>query len=395
MKNTLLVLAALAFGSVTFASDHIDGPVTTQHRIGDLVDLYAFPTPGKAGSLSVILNTYPIVPDGGHFSEKVSYNFYLRRAQIRVAGQPVGFDTSDEVTISCSFVTPDNVAAHVATCKTSNGKMASAKFNSIQKARVGDDFRLFTGMRLDPFFFDFAFALALGEKGKYPSVPFRLNVMHDINCLSIVMDIEVSKIFGDNPPSMIALAAQAVTDGGARQLDRVGRPEITNVSMIKRDGVELRDIFNLDRPFEVTPLNQSQYQERLFRNIGHYDRVDGAVNWFEEARQPLAAVLADDFLVVDISKPCEAEGFLEIEKSILQGKRHKTCGGRKPVDDIMDVLFTLYVGGYDSKRVGDEIGVVDYTARMAKEYPYLSGPALGPLALVWQAASRVIAKVRD
>lgn len=367
--------------STSFASDHIDGAVTTGHRVGDLTDLYAFPTPNKPGSLSIVLDTYPVVLDTGHFSEKVGYNIYLRRAMVRPSGQQVGFDTSDEVMISCTFVTPDDTAGHVATCKTSNGLMASTKYNVVQGQREGDDFRLFAGMRNDPFFFDANFATTLANKGRFPLLSLG-NIMDGINCLSIIMDIDVSKLFSGTPPSLIALAAQSVTDNGTRQLDRVGRPEITNVSLVAQNEPDLRDQYNLDRPFQVNPANQSQYRERLAKNIAFYDNVDGSKQWSDQNRENLATILADDFLVVDISKPCSGVGFLEIEKSILQGKTHRTCGGRKPADGIMDILFTLYIGGFNGPLVTDGVTAFkDGDFVVKNEFPYLAQPNFLPWAV--------------
>ena len=52
------------------ASDHIDGPVTTKHGVTDITDLYAFPTPGKPGNLSLVLDVSPAVLKNGHFSDR-------------------------------------------------------------------------------------------------------------------------------------------------------------------------------------------------------------------------------------------------------------------------------------------------------------------------------------
>src|SRR5881397_1943328 len=47
-----ILLSGLALTPI-FASDHIDGPITTKHKVGDLTDLFAFPTPNASGSLTL------------------------------------------------------------------------------------------------------------------------------------------------------------------------------------------------------------------------------------------------------------------------------------------------------------------------------------------------------
>lgn len=85
------------------ASDHLDGPVTTGHRATELTDRYAFPTPNRAGVLTLLLDAYTAVAPDGHFSDKVDDTLHVRRAQVRQGDRP-GFDTSDEVAILCTFV---------------------------------------------------------------------------------------------------------------------------------------------------------------------------------------------------------------------------------------------------------------------------------------------------
>jgi len=382
MKNSVLALISILLINPLSAqgSDHIAGPITTRHRVGDLVDLYACPSPGGAGgSLTVVLDMYPMVSETGHFSEKAVYSIYLRRAKIRGSGQPVGFDTSDEIAIRCTSRTPEDTSKHVISCRTSNNLFASVRYNSVQNELPGNDFRLFAGMRSDPFFFDGIFAEGLAKTGKYPSRLFPMNIMDGINTLSIVIDIDLKKLFGPNPPTLVALAARSTANDGSggegNQLDRVGRPEITNVSLVAHDEPDLRDQFNLDRPFNVAPTNQTAYEQRLASNISFYDKVDGKNDWTDANRLNLARILADDFLVVDVSKPCSGVGLLEIEKAMLQGRAHQTCGGRKLVDGVMEILFSLYIGGFNGSRVSD--GITQPAQPISNKFPYLAPPTFG------------------
>jgi hypothetical protein len=51
-----------------------------------------------------------------------------------------------------------------------------------------------------------------------------------------------------------------------------------------------------------------------------------------------------------------AEGsYLEIDRAVLAGRPHATCGGRPLNDDIVDLLFTLMVGGVDGPHISDAV----------------------------------------
>lgn len=83
-------------------------------------------------------------------------------------------------------------------------------------------------------------------------------------------------------------------------------------------------------------------------------------------------MLVDDFLVVDISRPCDQPAYLDIERSLVARTPYKTCGGRKPADDIMDTLYTLYSGGLNGKRIRD--GVARPSRTLLTEFPWLAAP---------------------
>jgi hypothetical protein len=380
LSMKFLILALILFPFAASASDHIDGPVTKSDPHSDLTDLYAFPTPKAPGSLSVVLNTYPLVGKAGHFVDKVTYNIVLREAAIADSGDKTHFDTSNEVTISCSFQTPAETEKHTVSCTSSNGMAASGNYNTVKEQQPGDDFRVFAGMRSDPFFFNMSFAGALSGEGKL-TPPKDSNIMSHANVMSIALDLDLQKVFKGRAPAMVAVAAQSTTrdaPGAApRNIDRVGRPEITNVSMVSHNEPDLRDQYNIDQPFHVAPENQKKYEARLAKNIAFYDGADGKKDITDAERKHLAGLLADDFLVVDLTKPCKDGDFLEIEKAMVANKEHTSCGGRRPNDDIMDILFTQYVNGSKGVKISD--GVDKPFLEPSAEFPYLAEPDLSLL----------------
>ncbi len=373
MATSALLLLVGVFPRPLRASDHLDGPATTAHRVTDLVDLYAFPTPKKLGFLTIILNSYPAIASNGHFSDKVDYTLRLRRASIRTGG-PVGFDTSDEVAIRCTFYTPTDDDKHTASCRTDAGFGATVGTNRVGKESGA--FQLYAGQRSDPFFFNAVFATAYADKGILLS-PLNQNLLDGLNTLSVVIDVELKQLFRSEVPTLLAIAADSTTrdtaDGPLRRLDRLGRPETGNITLFAHGGEEdLRDQYNADPSFVVPADHARAYRERIYKNLGFFDAIDHNTDWTDSDRAALAGILADDFLVVDVGLPCTSSSYLEIERSLLRHTKHQTCGGRQPSEDVMDNLFGLYTGGLSGPPIRD--GSDHPSHPLLDTFPWLAEP---------------------
>lgn len=341
------VLLAVS-GVPLVASDHVDGVLTTAHRAGDLTDLYAFPTPARPGFLTVILNAYPLVPADAQFSEPVRYAILVRRAAIQQAAGGLFVHTDGDRAIDCAVT-----AQHAVACASSG--LAP--------------FRVDSGMRSDPFFLNTDFFSHAIEGTLDP--PVDDNMMRGANVLAIVLEIDLSQLYGA-PPSMVAVAAESMR--ASSRLDRVGRPEVTNVGLAPRGESDLRDRYNLERTFQVPAAAQQVYRKKLAANVASYDALDGRKDWEDGGLESLATLMADDFLLVDLEKPCPADSFLEIERSILRRTVHRTCGGRRPEDDVVDTLYTLYIAGIDGAPVRD--GVDHPASALSASFPHLAAPDL-------------------
>ena len=146
------------------------------------------------------------------------------------------------------------------------------------------------------------------------------------------------------------MIAETATNGSLRvRLDRVGRPEIKNFIMMDRasDAVnrdlDIRDIYSEEDGFKLRPDYLGAYRARLNGSMAFYDGLDGKTDWPLDAKgkHPLTEMLLADFLVVDISKPFDENGYLEIERAMLRGAAHETCGGRWLNHDIVDTFLTI------------------------------------------------------
>jgi len=85
-------------------------------------------------------------------------------------------------------------------------------------------------------------------------------------------------------------------------------------------------------------------------------------------------------MVVDGSKPYTEDSYLEIERALLKGASHETCGGRTPNDDIADTFLTMLVNAGNGPRISD--GVDGQAVPASRAFPYLAPPELNPPAKI-------------
>ena len=201
------------------------------------------------------------------------------------------------------------------------------------------------------------------------------NTMSSLNALSLAVQIDRAAVL--NGAGLIALAAEAYSDEASDRsyLDRVGRPEITNVTLIGRgDDEDIRDIVNEQPAFGMSATAIGKMETRLEEAIRYYDGLDGQQDWTDGTSAALIGILKQDFLVLDLDQPCYAPGFFEIERAFLEGLEHVSCGGRKPTDDIIDTLYTLYIAR-NREVFGDGVDAPDQP--VSDEFPHLAPPVTG------------------
>ncbi len=378
------------FATVCMASDHIDGAATIEDGQADLTDLYAFKTPNKADSLTVILNMYPGVAPTGHYSSKVSYDLFLRLAEINKAPMKPGFKTyvAGELNLNCKFKDPrhhtrvgNSDSAGVTCILNKDGAKISAVTGHVGDILENETLKLSAGPRADSFFISAQTFLGVTNRKKFESQSpgSGSNAMETINVMSIAVELNLKSLGLQS--ELLALGAQSYTERGGvyETLDRVGRPEITNLSLHDFSGDNpLKRDYNKLIPFESPSIMNPKFKQRLVENISAYDALDASLSWTAEGLDVLTDVLIDDFLVINLDSNCLDFGnqYLNIEKELLMGLEVKSCGGRKLTDDIMATLYALYMDGYQADLLSFETGVTSpYQGDSAKSlksvFPYL------------------------
>ena len=352
-------------------SDHIDGDATKAHSITDLTDLFVFPAPDKPNQMTVVLNVHPLSRDHNHFSDKVNYNFYFRKASLDLTTKTIITDAASEQVIVCKFATPGDHSNHSMNCSNSLLGQTNVLFNKATK--TPGPLQTYHGLRNDPFFFDSKFATSLVADGVLKPRKGE-NTMAQTNILAMVLEFDPKALLG-NDVSLIAVATQSYTttsNSPFTQLDRLGRPEVTNVTMAAHGSqTDLRDMYNNDRPFKVAPALADKYRTRIIENLAHYDKIDGTTDWTTPQKQVYAKLIVEDFLLVDVTMPAATAGYFTIESSLMKGQANQSYGGRPLNDDFMDTLFGILINN-GKEPVSDNVDK-PYSP-VLQVFPYLALP---------------------
>lgn len=361
-------------------SDHISGPRALAEPIADITDVYAFPSPERAGHLVLVVDTLPFAPADARLSDGLIYRFRVRPIVARERDDyraPFGA-TDHELVFDCVFSEPTGVGQE-GRCSTPLGDVVTFEVDE-ETGGEGAGVRVFAGPRWDPFFFDAPAGLKTIETGDLAFTDPGSIFLDGKNVLTVVVEIDCSRFF--DGAGLVGVVAETLTRGRLNvRLERVGRPEVKNMLLapmqfdqVNRD-LEIRDIYNMEDAFHLAATYLGAYRARLNANLAFWDGLDGETHWRPDpdGKHPLTDLFLADFLVVDPEEPYQESGsFLEIELAHRAGQPHETCGGRALNDDVMDTFFTLIVNGGDGPLIRD--GVDGATRPGSRSFPYLAPP---------------------
>jgi hypothetical protein len=136
------------------------------------------------------------------------------------------------------------------------------------------------------------------------------------------------------------------------------------------------DPYNQADPFKI---GAGPYRAVFAVNLAKFDGEAGKMEWTADQAGPwVGRLAAGNYQVIDTSKPCQYDAphtYLEIERAQLTGKSHKTCGGRMPNEDAMDVTLNFLIRGPAAASEGQGAitdGVEQATKQSGKTFPYLA-----------------------
>jgi Domain of unknown function (DUF4331) len=369
-------------------SDHISGPRALAEPIADITDVYAFPSPERAGHLVLVMNTLPFAKPSDLLSDGLVYRFRLRPVAVSALGDPEPFAVGpEEFVFDCVFSPPVDETRgqdvkQEGTCTTPAGEAVSFWVND-ERGGAAHGVRVFAGTRWDPFIMDAPAALRTIATGRLAFTDPGSIFLDGKNVLSLVVEVDPALLDG---AQLVGVVAETLTRGKFNvRIERVGRPEVKNMMLapkqfdpVNRD-LEIRDLYNMEDAFHLGDAYEGAYRARLNANLGFWDGLDGTADWVTDGNgdHPLTKLLLADFLVVDITKPYAEQGsFLEIEIAARGGKTHETCGGRALNDDVMDTIFTQLINAGNGPVIRD--GVDQATRPASRTFPYLAPPNPDP-----------------
>jgi hypothetical protein len=368
-------------------SDHISGPRALADPIADITDVYAFPSPERPGHLVLVQNTLPFAPATATFSDGLVYRFRLRAVAVIDAepGQsPFDVHDAEEFVFDCVFSEPAGDGSQECTCHTPRGETVSFTVND-EHGGSADGVRAFAGVRWDPFIMDAPATLKTIAAGELAFTDPGSIYMDGKNVLSLVLELDCAKYLPG--AQLVGVLSETLTRGRMNvRIERVGRPEVKNLLLAPKQfdpvncDLEIRDIYNMEDGFHLADGYIGAYHARLNANLRFWDSLDGKPDWtYQDGKHPLTELILADYLVVDVTKPFAASGsYFEIERALIDGGAHATCGGRALNDDMMDTMLTLLINAGSGPVVRDG---VDQASRPASEmFPYLATPNPSPPA---------------
>lgn len=361
-------------------SDHVDGPRSIGDPSADLSDLFAFTSPANPGRTVLAACVFPSAGEHAIFSNVIDHSIIMRRASVAGLGNAARFQTGGEeirFTVRFDVLKRDAAGQPVqhGTCTLPGGRTLALIVNDANGASTPEgDVRVFAGLRSDPFFLAWIVPILR---------PFQNLLQHD-NVLIIVVEFDTRKLLDPGKGSLFGVVAETVPipqpgsfiGHPVPRIDWVGRPEQTNMRLNNPSpamaGTEdLRDLWNQQTPFAITPELQPLFLQRLKKSFAAWDMRDDTQDWAPDALAANANVFLDDYLLIDVAKPVTDTSHLEIEKSTINGKPYQTGGGRTVDANVIDILLTWLV---NRDRKFMQGGATGATKPGMKVFPYFATP---------------------
>ena len=405
-----LFVARLSPGAST-ASSHREAPLISEDPTADNTDLYAFRSPDKANTLSIVSNWIPgedpaAGPNYYTFSQSAKYNIYVDRTG----------DGKPELTYSFRFKTPTGPYflgnTQQSWTATLNGKpFASGKtpinnigprFNGFVGVKnyeadaektivTAHGVKIFAGQRDDPFFADVGAIfdlVAIRKPGTTGNKGGGKDFLSGYNVHSIALQIPISKV--DTKSHTIGVWSstdrQNVTVNGKvrpgwTQVSRLGNPLINEVVI----PTGKKDLWNRTTPAQDAQF-KSYYETPILAAVLNKLYKLGVP---ETGRSDLVAVLGTgipkvtftgntfaDELRINLAIPVTPAGKAS-RMGVLGGDNAGFPNGRRLADDVIDIEEQAVAGFLMGKKVPLGDGVNQNDKANLGHFPYVAAPYEG------------------
>jgi Domain of unknown function (DUF4331) len=392
-----LLAGVLSVGGSALASDHLDSPTAISNPQADIGDIFAWVSP-NGRQLNLVMDIV-----GKSFSDKIQYVFHIDSGKVYGA-------TTAATSIVCRFPDATTADCRVGEVDYAHGDASHPEGIEGQHHR----FRLFAGLRDDPFFnnvkgtramyevaiaaikkgaamdvagcpnFDQATTEAIMYQWRHTDGGAATNFLAGWTSSSIVIAVDLDAV---NQGGKI-LAVWGTTASAEKQINRVGRPLSKNalLGVLATDDVAdaLKEEWNA-----ATPSTSAKFIPAIAKGLAIYDAFDGKCGNQLLANQEVApemryrafaSMLTDDRLWVNsASSVCTQLFAVELASVAHQSALKNDCGGRTPNYNASNIWRSLLVNG---TTIGVDDGLDhDEREHSATVFPFLAAPSAKPVAI--------------
>ena len=405
----ILIIMGVRAGS---ASDHLDTPTVIADPAADIGDIFAW-TSSDGKRLNLVMDIV-----AHQFSDRLQYVFHVD------SGKSFGKTTATTL-IVCRFD-----VAGVAECWVGDVDYVHGDASNVSGIEGKNRrFRIFTGLRDDPFFnnvkgtramygvagsalkqgtpvdsagcpqFDEATSHSILDTWRHTDGGPATNFLAGWKSSSIVIsvDLDVVASSGDllavwgavhrvphAAPSHVKSAADKTPPIPrlGEQIERTARPLIKTALVggplaPDNESDQRKEAYN-----RVARNGWAKFSSDIQKTLGLYDGFDGKCGnqWLADTKaeashryERLAKILADDRVWVN-SKSAVCTQFLSVEFTYLQtpGAISSDCGGRTPNYDASNIFRSLLVNG--TTRGADDGLNHDDKVHSTTDFPFLAAP---------------------
>lgn len=415
--SALALLAAAVAAAVTIgpgtgsASSHREAPLIAEDPSADLTDVYAFRSPDKPNTVTLLANVIPgedpgagpnwyTFSPGARYSIKIDTdgdvkpNVIYRFQFTRNTGQFFLGDTAQPFTVTRVAGGKSKVVARGTTPPNNIGPRSTPDYSTLaQKSIVSFDggvSKAFAGQRDDPFFGDIGaiFDLVAIRKGTGNAGGgkdfFAGYGVHTFGVQVPIADLKAKDgtvgIWASVERRMVTTRGQKTRDrGGWVQVNRLGNPLVNEVII----PTGLKDLWNAQQPWNDRAYKKYYETPILAAVINKLYKLGAP----ETNRDDLVAVLltgvpklnytgpkAADVLRLNLGIPVAAN---PNRLGVLGGDTQGWPNGRRLGDDVIDIAEQA-VGGFlkgTKLPLGD--GVNGDDAALMDSFPYVADPQSG------------------
>lgn len=373
----LFALAAFATAAPAMASDHIDSPAIAQDRGSDLTDTFAFVDPNDRSRVVLIMGTQGFIVSGEHFGMPIFDSNIRYRFEIENTGDSKPDEFVDVYySPGLGRQMPQNVRVELPGGRKFNAvtTISTQEYRAPQQVVITDPqtgAQFFGGNADDPFFLDDTGAnklvasigagrpnkALLGERGRDTYAGFN-TLITAVSLPAAMLRGRAGNVIGVNSVTQ-RRSTQRISDGGKIEgsgswvtIDRDGNPAVNN------------GLIPAPRKDEYNGASTDDDAKGRFKADLVKTLTAAGTDAAHMAMLAKMTIDTGDFLRLDLSVPNRGP----------QGGNNRDggfgkMGGRRLVDDVMDMTFTLINNGVP---LGDRVNRNEVAFR--NRFPFVADP---------------------